>query len=389
MGKRATIKDVAKRAGVSATTVSFVLNKPPGQTISQPVQARVLKAAADLDYHPTAAAAGLARKHSYNVAIVFYRNEQLMTNQFYSFVVQGAVKEALENGYNLLFSYIPDEYSASGQLPKVILERNAEGALFIQEVQAQLVADVCDRGVAAIAVDSHPHVPGLESIRMDNREGGRLATQHLLDLGHEHVVFLRAAEDRPSIAERSAAFRETVCNAGLPFAARSSFVRAADISHVGAYKRALAMLAGSNRPTGVFCANDEMALGVLRAAYDLHLRVPEDLSVVGFDDIFTAQCTTPTLTTIGIDKELMGRRAMARLLQLVAGSRGRPSQALARTAPPQDRNKRRRSGASGRSGRKRAAGPSQTTQEALIPVELVVRASTGPAPRPGRLRAKR
>ena len=97
MGTKPTIKDVAKKAGVSIATVSFVLNKHPSEVISERVKKRVWAAARALDYHPSAAAAGLARKRTKNVAIIFYKDEESISNQFYSFVIQGAIKEAIEN----------------------------------------------------------------------------------------------------------------------------------------------------------------------------------------------------------------------------------------------------------------------------------------------------
>jgi len=104
MAKKPTIKDVASRAGVSIATVSFVLNKHPGEVISEGVKKKVWAAARALDYHPSATAAGLARKRTRNVAIIFYKDEETISNQFYSFVIQGAIKEAIEKHYNLLFS---------------------------------------------------------------------------------------------------------------------------------------------------------------------------------------------------------------------------------------------------------------------------------------------
>lgn len=143
--KKSTIKDVAKEAGVSIATVSFVLNDTPGQVISEKVKTRVHKVAKQLNYHPLAAASGLARKHTSNIAIIFYREEGLISNQYYSFVVQGAVKEAMKQEYNLLFSYFKDEYKRGSTLPKVVRENNTEGVIFIKEIHPQLVQDIESR----------------------------------------------------------------------------------------------------------------------------------------------------------------------------------------------------------------------------------------------------
>jgi DNA-binding LacI/PurR family transcriptional regulator len=117
--KRSTIRDVAKAAGVSTATVSFVLNEHPGEVISEKVRLRVRQVARELDYHPSASAAGLARKRTRNVAIIFYRWDTAISNQFYSFVVQGAIKEAIEQEHNLLFSDLNRAYRGHADLPKV------------------------------------------------------------------------------------------------------------------------------------------------------------------------------------------------------------------------------------------------------------------------------
>jgi LacI family transcriptional regulator len=140
--ERITIKTVAEAAGVSIATVSFVLNKRPGQVISEPVRKKVLAAARELNYAPSAAAATLARKQTTNVAIVFYQNDHLITNQFYSFVVQGTIKEAAANEYNIMFSFMHDEFKDYSDLSKVIREKNAEGVLFVQQVSTLLIEEL-------------------------------------------------------------------------------------------------------------------------------------------------------------------------------------------------------------------------------------------------------
>ncbi len=345
---RPTIKDVAEAAGVSVATVSFVLNNSPGQVISEPVKKRVLEITQKLGYHPSAAAAGLARQRTRNVALVFYLNDHLITNLLYSFVVQGAIKEAAERGYNVLFSFIDTEYTSQANLPLVVRERSTEGALFIQSVTESLVNDIQDRGVACVAVDNHPMIAGLESIGMDNRMGAELVVGHLADLGHTNIGFLRAGIDRPSIAERSQGFRDALKARGLPFNARSNLFDGKELSFQVGYSRALAVLKAHPELTALFCANDEMAAGAVRAARELGIAVPKRLSIVGFDDVTMSNYIDPPLTTVGFDKEGMGRLAMARLLARVEGSRD--------------------------------AGVDVSARH-LIPVELVVRESTARAPR--------
>jgi LacI family transcriptional regulator len=320
MGKKPTIKDVARQAEVSIATVSFVLNKHPGEVISERVKKRVWAAARALDYHPSAAAAGLARKRTRNVAIVFYKDDDSISNQFYSFVIQGAIKEAIEKNYNLLFSYIEQTYKGYADLPKVVQEKNAEGALFMRLVHPKMIKAIQTRGIPVVAIDHYPEIRQVNSLQIDNRAGGLIAGQHLIDLGHEKLGMLYSASDRPSIEERIEGFCAAFEKRELPFSRRSNLFQARTLTFDGGHETALAVLKRKRSLTALFCANDEMAAGAMRAAHQLGMRVPEDLSVVGFDDITMANYTDPPLTTVGVVKEHMGRRAMTRLLELVEGT---------------------------------------------------------------------
>lgn len=320
MAKKPTIKDVASRAGVSIATVSFVLNKHPGEVISEGVKKKVWAAARALDYHPSATAAGLARKRTRNVAIIFYKDEETISNQFYSFVIQGAIKEAIEKHYNLLFSYINETYKGYADLPKIIQEKNAEGALFMRMVHPKLVRAIQERGIPVVAIDHFPPIKNVNSMQIDNRTGGMLAAQHLIELGHRRLAMIYAAKERPSIEERVQGFQAAFEKFEVPVSRRSALFEARSLTFDGGHEAALTVLKRQRIPTGVCCANDEMAAGVLRAAHQLGLSVPEDLSVVGFDDITMANYTDPPLTTVGVVKEHLGRRAMTRLLELVEGT---------------------------------------------------------------------
>lgn len=346
--KKPTIKEVARLAGVSIATVSFVLNDRPGEAISQKVKKRVWQIARQLDYHPSAMAAGLARRRTRNVAILLYNSDSAITNQFYSFVIQGAIKETIDRHYNLLFSYMSTTYRGPIDLPKIVREKNVEGVLVPWQVDPALIRDIQDRGISVVAVDTFPAVTGVDSLQIDNRRGGRLATDHLLDLGHERVGFLVAASDRPSVAERGEGFREALVRRGMRFSKKEHVFSCDSFTFEGAHERILRALQLQRRPTALFCANDEMAAGAIRAAHDLRLAVPAQLSIVGFDNIAISRFLTPALTTVSVVKEELGRRGMARLLELVEGGERRP-------------------------------------QTQVASVELIVRDSTA---RPGRLRAE-
>jgi DNA-binding LacI/PurR family transcriptional regulator len=317
-GRRATIRDVADRAGVSTATVSFVLNGNPNERITDVVKSRVLGAARELSYHANAAAAALASKRIRNIGIVFYKDDSI-SNNFYSFVVQGAVKEAVERNYNLLFSYVETTYKGLEDLPKMVREKNAEGVLFMRRVHPKMIKDIAALSVPVVLIDTFPRVAGVNTLQIDNVNGGRSAGEYLFTLGHANIAMLLPRDAAPSIEQRLTGFRSAFEQFERRFSRTANLVEADELNFYAAHRATAALLAKKSTVTGIFCANDEMAAGALRAAHEAGYEVPRDLSVIGFDDIVLSNYTDPPLTTIGVVKEHMGRRAVARLVELVEG----------------------------------------------------------------------
>ncbi len=322
-----TIKDVAQRAGVSIATVSFVLNNTPERTISDKVRKRVFAAAKELNYSPRASAVGLAGRRTHNVAIVFYTDVATVSNAFHAFVVQGAIKETIARDYNLLFAFVGD-YQSQQDLPKVVREKNAEGVMFLHLVSPKMVSDLEGRGIKVVLIDPEPQIPGIDTIQFDARRGGAMAVEHLLLLGHKHIAALVGSLQRPSVAERGAGFEAAFKQYGVPYDRRKQYFVAAELSYGASYEKTKEVLRAHKTITALFCANDEMAAGALRAARELGRRVPQDLSVVGFDDVVMASHTDPPLTTISVKKEELGRVGMNRLISLIEGSESEPKNLL-------------------------------------------------------------
>jgi LacI family transcriptional regulator len=339
MGSNPTIKDVAKKAGVSITTVSFVLNNRTDVVISEEVKKRVLKVAREMDYHPSAMAAGLAGKRTRNLGVVFYQEDKVISNQFYSFVIEGIVKETIEKGFNLFFSYMESAYDGYQSLPKIVREKNVDGVLVIWRSDPQMIADIKERRIPVVAIDNHPVLKGVDTIQTDNKQGAILAVEHLLSLGHRQIGCLSIADKRPSIQEREEGWRAAHAKNNTPLN-KDLLFECENLSFHGGYEKAKDILKKNKKMTALFCANDEMAAGVLRAAHEVGKRVPEDLSVVGFDNITMSNYTDPPLTTVSAAKEFMGKLAVSRLFELIEN----------KDTPPR-------------------------RQE--VPVELIVRASTG------------
>lgn len=340
MGSKPTIRDVAKEAGVSIATVSYVLNRNSEEAISDQVKERVLRAVRSLNYHRAAAAVSLARQRTRNIGIILYPVDSDVTNPFYSFVIQGVIREAMDRDYNLLFSYIESKYRDSRDLPKIIREANVVGVIFVGRVDPEMARDIRQLGIAIVGIDHGARIKGVTAVQIDNRGGGELAAKHLLDLGHRDVAFVGPLGRNWSIGQRWEGFTHALDAAG---GVKRQAIACDSLTFREGYARARELLKGSGGVTAAFCANDEVAAGVLRAAHELGRTVPSELSVVGFDDIIMANYTDPPLTTVSVGKERMGRRATSRLLQLVEDNK-------------------------------------EEGREEVAPVELVLRSSTAPPP---------
>jgi DNA-binding LacI/PurR family transcriptional regulator len=344
MGSKPTIRDVAKRAGVSIATVSYVLNDSSEEVISDNAKQRVWTAVRALNYHRAAAAVNLATKRTRNIGIIHYLGQSDVTNPFYSFVIQGVIREAMDRDYNLLFSYVESGYRNTSDLPKMIREANVAGVLFVGRIYPRMVCDIRDSGVAVVAIDHLPRIKGVASIQIDNRGGGELAARHLLGLGHRRFAFVGCPNRGGSISERGEAFLAHLEEQGIPPEHREE-VACEFLTFQEAHARSRELFRRNRDVTAIFCANDEIAAGVLRAAREEGRAVPGEVSVVGFDDIIMSNYTDPPLTTISTDKAQMGRHSTVRLIELVEGAR-------------------------------------TDTQEDVVPVSLVERSSTAAPPPP-------
>jgi LacI family transcriptional regulator len=352
MGSKPTIRDVAKKAGVSIATVSYVLNDNPDEAIGEQAKQRVMNAVRALNYHRAAAAVNLATQRTRNIGIILYPGHSDVTNPFYSFVIQGIIREVMERDYNLLFSYVEPWYRDSQDLPKVIREANVAGVIFVGHLNPRMLYDIRDAGVAAVAIDHHPRIRNVASVQIDNRAGGQLVAEHLTGLGHQDFAFVGYVADNASIVQRAQAFLRALERRGVGRTRHRELVACETITFDEGYERSRELFRRSGRVTAIFCANDEVAAGALRAVRELGHSVPAEVSVVGFDDVIVASYTDPPLTTIRVGKEELGRRATARLIDLV---------------------EKRRS----------------DTREDVVPVELVVRSSTAAPPKKAAASARR
>jgi LacI family transcriptional regulator len=305
-----TIRDVAARAGVSVATVSKVINERYG--VSAATLARVRAVIDELGYEASLVAQSL-RNHRTNVIGILVADLEPFSTE----LLKGAADAIRGSGFELVV------YSAGGRTgdpvgwEKRYLSRLSgtlvDGAVLVTPaVSLEAVP-----GTPVVAVDPHTGPSHLPTIDSDNLRGAQLATEHLLELGHRRIAFLAGRPDLQSAELRKTGYLRALTAAGI--------APDEDLIRIGAYDpeisaaSAHALLTGPDRPTAVFAANDISAIATVGAAAELGLSVPDDLSVVGFDNVPESALCSPPLTTVNQPIREMGHRAIAMLIALING----------------------------------------------------------------------
>ncbi|GAA3652639.1 LacI family DNA-binding transcriptional regulator [Microbacterium marinilacus] len=309
---RVTIRDVALAAGVSVATVSKVVNGRDG--IADATSERVLGVVADLGYESSLVATSMRRRRTGVVGVLVAEFEPFALQ-----LLQG-VSEALQGtDYDVL------AYAGSvSEGDHVGWERRSlsrlGGTLIDGAVVVTPTVAVPTSVVPAVAIDPHTGPAGPATVDTDNLAGARLATEHLLSLGHRRIGHLRGRGDLVSAQLRERGYREALADAGIAFDER--LVAEGGYRRAEAAVAAAALLSSDEPPTAVFAANDLSAIETVRIATERGLRVPDDLSVIGFDDIPDATACSPTLTTIRQPLHEMGAAAVRTLLDMLSGGEG-------------------------------------------------------------------
>lgn len=304
-----TIYDIAEKAGVSIATVSRVFNKHP--RVSDRTRERVFRVAEDMGYQPHVSARNLAQRKTHLVSAVI----PMMTNYFFVEVLRGLQDRLIDSEYDLLVYSAPGIEDVTKQLQRAIQRGQSEGVLLF-------ATPILDEHLKRLQKRKHPVVlvdafhPELDSISTDNRQGGYSATQHLIEEGCTRIGMIMANPVSVPAADRFRGYREAILDAGLHFDDRYVVVSREHWQHgfseKAGYEAMVRLLKETPRPDGVFVASDIQALGALRALHDRGIRVPEDVALVGFDDIKFSEYVG--LTTLRQPMHEMGRLAVEKLL---------------------------------------------------------------------------
>lgn len=313
MAGRVSIKDVARRAGVSATTVSHVLNEVPGKRVSDDTRERVQSAAGELGYVPNGMARSLRLQRSQILALV---SDELATTPYAGQVILGAQEAASKHGWLMMLVNSGGDPEVEAAEIAALRQRQVDGFLYATMYHQEVEVAKPLRDLPTVLLDARTDDPAFPSVVPDEVQGGRAATQALVDAGHTRIAFATNVDDIPATTGRLEGYLAAMGDAGLVPGA--GFVHAEVSSSQGGLRAGRALLDLDPRPTAIFCFNDRMAMGVYHAAAERGLRIPEDLSVVGFDNQeLIADGLLPGLTTVALPHYEMGAWAVDTLVRRI------------------------------------------------------------------------
>ena len=321
-----TIQQLAERTGVSVATVSRALNGSP--EVSKATRERILALARELDYTPSAAARTLQSRRSHVVGVLLETgagHPDLM-HPFFQQVLVGLKHGAGELGYDLLLFATDEPGNGFGGTHSYLRRAGHHGVDGVVVMgydpsdpeMRRLVAS----GLPCITIDADPGEPHCGYVMSDNRDGAAQAARHLHGLGHERIATIAGPPRTPPGAERLDGYRDEMRRLGVEV--RDEYVIEGDFYDETGYRATRQLLELAEPPTAVFAASDLMAAGALRAASELGVRVPDDLAVVGFDDIAIAGLIQPSLTTVRQEMHAIGKAAAEGLGRMIDDPETKP-----------------------------------------------------------------
>ncbi len=310
-----TIKDVAKEANVSIATVSLVIHNH--RRISRETKNKVRDIIERLNYTPSRSARGLVSNKTGNIGFIITNDHFLRTEPFYTQIFIGTEIESKENDFYVLLSIIESDFKERDALPRFILDRNVDGIIVAGKVPAPLTEKLLALKIPVVYIDYIPKYSKFSTITIDNIKGGYLAASHLIELGHKRIAFVGGDIEHTSISDRLKGYMQALEKAGLQIDKELIETSEEYPARTNGYNAAKKLFSKDNgNITGVFACNDAMALGIIQYLKDNNKSVPDDVSVIGFDDILSERTNDVQLSTVNVPKMEIGIEAM-RLISLL------------------------------------------------------------------------
>lgn len=303
------IRDVARLAGVSVATVSRALSNP--EKVSPESLDKVHKAIAEVGYRPNMLARNFRSARAYAVVVLVPD----IANPFYSLFIRALEDRAHQKGYAVLLGDTRGTPERELEYIRRVETRLADGIVQLrpssEKSQNNIPADVPCVNACGCEYTTGP------AIRIDNRGAAKSMVNYLISLGHKRIGVISGLKDNPHAIDRLEGYKEAIAEAGIPF--EKDLIAEGDFTMWSGLNAAFQFCNMKNRPTAIFSMNDEMAIGAMQTLKNQGIRIPEDISVTGFDDIAYAKYSDPSLTTISQPAEEMGKMAMDMLLKVIEG----------------------------------------------------------------------
>lgn len=315
--KRLTIKDIAKMSGFSPTVVSFVINNKPG--VSDKTRKKVRQILEETNFRPSLNSRRLILKKSFNISIIIRKDSSPFNNLFYFEIAQGLLEKSKEYGYNIVFTDIP-AFEQEVKLPDIIEQKDTDGVIFFQDTDTAVLNEIENLEVPYVVIDAHPGNDPYTCVRADYEKSAYTATNHLIEKGHNKIAFICSSYIPNFYTQVFLGYKKALNSYNISIPLSWLQMDAID-DEASAYDRMERILNTEEKPTAVFCATDMFAVSAIRCAKDNGYRVPDDISFIGIDDIMLSRYIEPRLTTIRIDKTMMGSLAMELLVKKIDGKK--------------------------------------------------------------------
>ena len=317
----ATMKDVAELAGVSITTVSHVINET--RFVSDELRARVLEAMEQLHYRPNILARSLRLGETRTIGLIVPDN----ANPFFAQIARAVEDAGFEAGYSVILCNCDGKLQKELAYANVLSAKQVDGIIFMATGGESEIVDLLrEIGIPLVMADRRVDNADVDMVLVDNFRGGYEATKYLLSLGHRRIGCITGSSDATPSAERVEGYKRGLKEAGVPV--DESLIVRGDFQYWGGEEAINRLLALEEAPTAVFACNDLMAIGVMSALRKRGLRVPGDVSVIGFDDILEACVTVPALTTVAQPINQIGRMATEMLVERIASKESRATRTI-------------------------------------------------------------
>ncbi|MDX1301648.1 substrate-binding domain-containing protein [Photobacterium sp.] len=305
----ATIKDVARMAGVSTTTVSHVINKT--RFVAEATQKKVLAAVDELNYAPSAVARSLKCNTTRTIGMLVTKS----TNPFFAELVHGVEEYCYKEGYTLILCNTEGNLSKQRDYLRMLAEKRVDGLLVMCSDLDQVLLDLLERksDLPMVIMDWGPESPHTDKIQDNAEFGGYIATKHFIEHGHVKIGCLSGHIDKITCRERLKGFKKAMAEANLTV--NEDWILEGDFECESAVVAANQYIAMKERPTAIFCFNDIMAMALISTFEQAGIRVPGDISIIGYDNIELAPYFSPPLTTIHQPKRRLGKTAVEILME--------------------------------------------------------------------------